>query len=167
VATDDRFSGHVVWIPTGEARGTLPFGLFRVPNLIGLGLAIVSEALWLLLYRPPLFQKGGLWIVLISSALITLVAVTFLQIPLQVGVGRLIGENVLAAMLLVAGIPAILLSGLVQEGAKLVPVVVAWLNSGRKMDAHTGLLIGAVAGAGFGIFEALWAHNMIFAGGWS
>jgi uncharacterized membrane protein YhfC len=30
-----------------------------------------------------------------------------------------------------------------------------------------GLAIGAVAGAGFGIFEAQWIHNVIFAAGWN
>jgi RsiW-degrading membrane proteinase PrsW (M82 family) len=69
--------------------------------------------------------------------------------------------------ILLAGIPQILLSGLVQEGAKLVPVVAYWRRSGKNIDPRLGLAIGAVAGAGFGIFEAQWAHNLIFASGWT
>ena len=69
--------------------------------------------------------------------------------------------------ILLAGIPQILLSGLVQEGSKLVPVVVYWRRSGKNIDPRLGLAIGAVAGAGFGIFEAQWAHNLIFASGWT
>ena len=69
--------------------------------------------------------------------------------------------------ILLAGIPQILLTGLVQEGAKLVPVVVYWRRSDRNLDPKLGLAIGAVAGAGFGIFEAQWAHNLIFASGWT
>ena len=69
--------------------------------------------------------------------------------------------------ILLAGIPQILLTGLVQEGAKLVPVVVYWRRSDRNLDPKLGLAIGAVAGAGFGIFEAQWAHNTIFASGWT
>jgi RsiW-degrading membrane proteinase PrsW (M82 family) len=76
-------------------------------------------------------------------------------------------QEVLARWILLAGIPQILLSGLVQEGAKLVPVVVCWWRSGRNIDPKLGLAIGAVAGAGFGIFEAQWAHNTIFASGWT
>jgi RsiW-degrading membrane proteinase PrsW (M82 family) len=69
--------------------------------------------------------------------------------------------------MLLASIPQILLTGLVQEGAKLVPVVVYWWRSGRSIDPKLGLVIGAVAGAGFAIFEAQWAHNLIFASGWT
>ena len=69
--------------------------------------------------------------------------------------------------LLLAGIPAILLSGLVQEGSKLVPVVIYWWRKGRNIDPKLGLAIGAVAGAGLGVFEAMWVHNNIFAAGWS
>jgi RsiW-degrading membrane proteinase PrsW (M82 family) len=69
--------------------------------------------------------------------------------------------------LLLAGIPLMLLTGLVQEGAKLVPVVVYWRRSDRNLDPKLGLAIGAVAGAGFAIFEAQYAHNLIFASGWT
>ena len=65
------------------------------------------------------------------------------------------------------GIPVVLLSGLVQEGAKLLPSVVYWWHKGRNIDPKLGLSIGAMAGAGFGIFEAQWIHNTIFASGWS
>jgi RsiW-degrading membrane proteinase PrsW (M82 family) len=69
--------------------------------------------------------------------------------------------------LLLAGIPGVLLSGLVQEGAKLVPIVVYWWRKGRNIDPKLGLAIGAVAGMGFGVFEAVWVHNIIFASGWT
>ena len=69
--------------------------------------------------------------------------------------------------ILLAGIPQVLLGGLVQEGSKLVPVVVYWWRSGKSIDPKLGLAIGAVAGAGFGIFETQWALNAIFASGWT
>ncbi len=68
--------------------------------------------------------------------------------------------------ILLAGIPQILLSGLVQEGSKLVPVVIWWLGEDRVLKPKTGLAVGAVAGAGLGVFEAVWVHNGIFAAGW-
>jgi len=55
----------------------------------------------------------------------------------------------------------------VQEGAKLVPVVVYWRGSGKNIDPKLGLAIGAVAGAGFAIFEAQYIHNVIFFYGWT
>ena len=139
--------------------------------LLGIGLAIVFGAIWLVGYWPPLFKKPWLWAVLVGSAILTWTAVSFIQIPLQVWSGQALNhfwsQEVLIRWLLLAGIPAILLSGLVQEGSKLVPVVIYWWRKGRSIDPKLGLAIGAVAGVGFGIFEAQWAHNLIFASGWS
>lgn len=81
--------------------------------------------------------------------------------------GHFWSQEVLERWILLSGIPTMLLTGLVQEGSKLVPVVVYWRRSDRNIDPKVGLAIGAVAGAGFGIFEAQWAHNAIFASGWT
>jgi RsiW-degrading membrane proteinase PrsW (M82 family) len=139
--------------------------------LIAIGLALVFGAIWLVGYWPPLFKKYWLWAVLVGSAVLSLVAVSFIQIPLQALTGQLLGsiwsQEVLVAWLLLAGIPQILLSGLVQEGAKMVPMVVWWWRSEKSIDPRLGLVIGAVAGAGLGVFEAIWAHGRIFAAGWT
>jgi len=138
---------------------------------IAIGLAIAFGAVWLACYRPPLFKKPWLWAVLVSSAFLTLAAVSFIQIPLQIWAGQALShfwsQEVLMRWILLAAIPSILLTGLVQEGSKLVPVVAYWRRSGKNIDPKLGLAIGAVAGAGFGIFEAQWAHNLIFASGWT
>jgi RsiW-degrading membrane proteinase PrsW (M82 family) len=142
---------------------------FQNPSAWGIGLAIAFGAVWLAGYRPPLIKKLGLWAVLVSSAFLTLAAVCFIQIPLGVWAGQALNhfwsEDVLMRWILLAAIPSILLSGLVQEGSKLVPVVVYWRRNGKNIDPKLGLAIGAVAGAGFGIFEAQWALNTIFAQG--
>jgi len=139
--------------------------------LIGIGLAIVFGAIWLLGHWPPLFKKHWLWTVLVGSAILSVAAVSFIQIPLQVLVGQALGhfwsQEILISWILLAGIPQILLSGLVQEGAKMVPMVVWWWRNDRNIDPRLGLAIGAVAGAGLGIFEAVWVHNQIFAAGWT
>jgi len=144
---------------------------FANPNIVGIGLALVFGAVWLVGYWPPLFKKHWLWVVLIGSAILSLAAVSFIQIPLQILAGQALGhfwsQEVLLRWILLAGIPQILLSGLVQEGAKLVPVVICWWRMGRRIDPKLGLVIGAVAGVGFGTFEAVWAHNTIFAQGWT
>jgi RsiW-degrading membrane proteinase PrsW (M82 family) len=144
---------------------------FQNPSAWGIGLAIAFGAVWLACYRPPLFKKPWLWAVLASSAFFTLAAVCFVQIPLQTWAGQALGhfwsQEVLIRWILLAAIPQIFLSGLVQEGAKLVPVVVYWQRSDRNIDPKLGLAIGAVAGAGFGIFELQWVHNLIFASGWT
>ncbi len=143
---------------------------FTNPSMVGIGLAILFGAIWLAGYWPPLFKKPWLWAVLVSSAILSLTAISFVQIPLQLWTGQALGyfwsEEILLSWLLLAGIPQILLSGLVQEGSKLVPIVVWWWRKGRNITPKLGLAIGAVAGAGFGVFEAVWVHNMIFASGW-
>jgi len=144
---------------------------FMPPNVWGLGLAILFGVIWLVPYWPPLFKRYWLWAVLVVSAFLALAAVAFIQIPLQGLVGQVLGrfwsQEVLLGWILLAGIPQILLSGLVQEGAKMVPMVIWWWRNGRNIDPKLGLVIGAVAGAGLGIFEAVWAHNQIFAAGWT
>jgi len=138
---------------------------------IAIGLAIGFGAVWLAGYRPPLFKKPWLWAVLVSSAFLTLAAISFVQIPLQTWTGQALNHfwSAESSMrwILLAGIPLMLLTGLVQEGAKLVPVVVYWQRSDRIIDPKLGLAIGAVAGAGFAIFEAQYIHNVIFSYGWT
>ena len=136
---------------------------FADPSVWGVGLAVVFGAVWLITYRPPLFRKPWLWVVLPASAIITLIAVAFIQIPLR----HLLSQEIVLRRLLLAGVPVLLLGGVVQEGAKLVPVVAWWWRKGKNIDPKLGVAIGATAGVGFGIFEAQWIHNHIFASGWS
>jgi len=150
---------------------------FYYPNilwtqlLIGIGLAIVFGAVWFAPYWTPILKKPWAWAVLAGSAMLSLVAVTFVQIPLQAWAGQALGhfwsQETIMRWLLLASVPQILLSGLVQEGSKLLPVVVYWWRKGRNIDPKLGLAIGAVAGLGLGVFEAVWVHNTIFASGWS
>jgi len=131
---------------------------FQNPSAWGIGLAIAFGAVWLAGYRPPLFKRPWLWAVLVSSAFLTLAAISFIQFPLQAWTGQALNHfwspEILMRWILLTGILSVLLTGLVQEGAKLVPVVVYWWRSGKNIDPKLGLAIGAVAGAGFGIFEA-------------
>jgi len=139
--------------------------------LLGIGLGIVFGAIWFAPYWTPILKKPWAWAVLAVGAFLSWAAVAFIQIPLQIWAGQALGhfwsQEVLISWLLLAGIPQILFSGLVQEGSKLVPVVVYWWRKGRNIDPKLGLVIGAVAGLGLGVFEAVWVHNTIFASGWS
>jgi hypothetical protein len=139
--------------------------------LIAVGLAIAFGAIWLLVHQPPLFKRPWLWVVAVVSAFLTLLAITFVQIPLQTWTGEgmfnLWGQETVINWIWVTSIPPILLSGLVQEGAKMVPMVAWWWNGNRTLDPRLGLAIGAIAGAGFGIYEAFWVHANIFGAGWT
>ncbi len=139
--------------------------------LLGIGLSLVFGAIWFAPYWTPILKKPWAWAVLAGSAILAWTAVAFIQIPLQYLTGQALNhfwsQEVLTRWILLAGIPQILLSGLVQEGAKLAPIVTYWWRSDRNIDPKLGLAIGAVAGLGFGVFEAVWAHNTVFAAGWS
>ena len=56
---------------------------FANPSALGIGLAVYFGAIWLTPYYPPLFKKPFLWVVMVVSAFLALVAVAFVQIPLQ------------------------------------------------------------------------------------
>ena len=103
---------------------------FQNPSAWGIGLAITFGSVWLACYRPPLFKRPWLWAVLVSSAILTLTAISFIQVPLQVWTGLALihfwSQEVLVRWILLMGIPAILLSGLVQEGQKWCQ----WLYTG-------------------------------------
>ncbi|OGO17587.1 MAG: hypothetical protein A2Z15_08600 [Chloroflexi bacterium RBG_16_50_11] len=139
--------------------------------LVSIGLAIAFAVIWLLGFQPQINKKQGLYLVAIVGALLTVLATTFVQIPLQQYTGEAIESawsmDTIVDWLLLAAVPSILISGLVQEGAKMIPMVFWWQRSGRKLNPKTGLIIGAMAGAGFGVFEAIWVHNQIFMSGWT
>ena len=139
--------------------------------LVAIGLGLAFGAIWLFFYRPPMFTKPGLWLVAVVGAFLTWTAIAFIQIPLQTWTGQALlhfwDELTLTRWLLLATIPQILLSGLVQEAAKLVPVIFYWWRSHWSFSPTFGLIAGAVAGAGFGVFEAVWVHNTMFVSGWT
>ena len=145
---------------------------FSNPNFTAMGIAIVMGIIWYAAYRPPV--RGGygfLWLVMAASAILTLLAIVTIQMPLQALVGQLLtrafAPDILVTWLYILGIPQVALSGLVQEGSKMIPMLFIWQRSERNLDAKVGLLIGAAAGLGFGVFEALWTLNQAYAAGWT
>jgi hypothetical protein len=150
----------------------MAIGSFFVdPSAWGIGLALVFGAIWLAALKPGYLKSPAPWLVFLAGAALLAPSIAWIQAPLQTWVGnRLIqwlGLTTYRNRIWFTAIPVVLLSGLVQEGAKLAPVVTYWLTKHRTIDARLGLTIGALAGAGFGIVEAQWALNSIFAAGWS
>ncbi len=109
--------------------------------------------------------------IMVISAFLALLAASFIQIPWQLTTGRALvgfwGEDAVMRNVLVMGIPAVLISGFVQEAAKLAPILFLYKRRGSRITPLTGLMMGAAAGAGFAVFEAQWVHNMMLASGWS
>jgi RsiW-degrading membrane proteinase PrsW (M82 family) len=139
--------------------------------LLGIGLAIAFGVIWLLGFMPPIIKKPWLWLVAVVAAFLTMLAITFVQIPLQywtgLGLQHFWDQNTLMNWFLLTGLPSVLISGLVQEAAKMVPIYFWWWRSDKKLDPKMGLMIGAIAGAGFGIFEAFWVNSQVFMAGWT
>ncbi len=144
---------------------------FSHPTIWGIGLAIGFGTVWLACYRPPFLSKPWLWAVLVAGAVLSPIAIAVVSYPVRyavsAGYALLWNPETINRWALLASIPSMFLVGLVREGFKLVPLVVVWWRKGWAVDPKLGLITGAVCGAGFGIVEAMWMHNYIFATGWS
>jgi hypothetical protein len=139
--------------------------------LIGIGLALVFTAFWLAGHWPPLFKKHWLWGVAIFSAFFTVLAIVFVQIPLQIWADDASNHFWDAGTIwdwwLLIALPQLVARGLVQEGARMVPIVFWWWRSGKAITPGMAMAIGALAGAGFGIFDATHVHLQVFGAGWT
>lgn len=150
---------------------------FNYPNsqwdtvLIGIGLALGFTAFWLAGHWSSLFKNRWLWGVAVFSALFTVLAIVFVQIPLQIWADEASRHfwdaGTMLDWWLLISIPQLLVRGLVQEGAKMVPMAFWWWRNDRVITPKAGLMIGAVVGAGFGLFEALHVHLQVFSAGWT
>ena len=136
---------------------------FANPSVLGWSLAIIFGAIWLACYRPPLISKPWLWAVFFGGAILAPVAIVITSFPIGYGISKLLtyfwNQQTVDSWSWLLSIPSIFIFGLVWEGAKLVPVGIYWWRKNRELEPKLGLLIGAVAGAGFGILEAQWAIN--------
>jgi len=136
---------------------------FANPSVLGWGLAVIFTAIWLACYRPPLLSKPWLWVVLVVGAILAPVAMVITFFLVGPGIFKLYSllwsPEVIQQFAWLVSIPSIFIVGLVWEGAKLVPVGVYWWRKNRKIEPKLGLLIGAVAGAGFGLLQAQWTIN--------
>ncbi|MFC1872952.1 PrsW family glutamic-type intramembrane protease [Chloroflexota bacterium] len=139
-------------------------------TLSGLLLAVLFGGIWLLIIRPPLLRRIDAWLLLLGSALVTWTAISFIQLPLQNYLGQwlveLLGLKIMT-WLLIAGIPTILIGGLTQEAAKMLPAILFRMKNRQMFTPGTGLMLGAMIGIGFGVFEAVWVNSSMFQSGWT
>jgi hypothetical protein len=140
------------------------------PSGWGIGIALALGAIWLGAFAPPVHKRPWLWAVLAGGAVLFGPTIAFIQVPLQFGANQALlhfwDQATLQQHLLLAGIPAILFTGLVQEGLKLVPPLV-YRKYKHPISNRDALILGAVAGAGFGTLEAVWGLNTVFASGFT
>ena len=141
---------------------------FRNPSPWGIGIALAFALFWLLLYRPPLFRQPAAWLALAGGALAGMLATAFMLGPLNglLRVDQYIQEGQTGRLLL-GGLLLVIAGGAIHESAKLLPVWLVWRRGGKTLEPRMGLLLGAAAGIGFGLLEAQWVHNLLFATGWN
>ena len=140
---------------------------FSYVTLSGSGLSLLFGLLWLLLYRPPLFKQPRLWLVMLGGALAGMLAVSVIQTPLSSLINNLWQEGAGLGRLLLVGVLSVVMIGLVQEGAKLIPLLVLRRRQGGQMGEQQGLSAGAVSGFGYGFLETFYVMNFLFASGWN
>ena len=137
---------------------------------IAVAVALFFGAVWMIFYRQPRFNNGWPLGVMVFSAFFTLVTIAFIQLPLQSYIDQGFTNTwdalTIRDWLLLAGLPIVLISGLVQEGAKMVPMVLWWRRR-KNLDPKMGLAIGAIAGFGFGVFEAFTINTYVIGSGWT
>lgn len=145
--------------------------IFANPSVPGVLLALAFGGTWLAILAPLYWRKSVAWTIFIAGAALFVPAIVWVQAPLQreIGLGEVsaFGPVYVQTHALLMAVPVVLITGIVQEGAKFLPAFFYWLLHGEQIDLKVGLSLGAVAGAGFGIIEAQWVLNSIFAGGWS
>ncbi len=134
-------------------------------------LAALFAAPWLVCFAWGWLARRWLWVAFGAAALLFPLSIALVQVPIQGAVGAvtlsLLGPAGVGRYLLLAGAPAVAMSGIVQEGAKLLVTLLALRGLGARSDRRAGLAVGAAAGAGYGAMEAFWVFNLIFAAGWS
>ena len=140
---------------------------FRYVTLSGSGLSLLFALLWLLLYRPPLFKQPRLWLVMLGGALAGVLAVSAIQTPLSSLINQLWHKDAGVGRLLLVGLLSVVTIGLVQEGAKLLPLLVLRRQQGGQLEEQQGFSAGAVAGFGYGFLETFYVMNFLFDTGWN
>jgi RsiW-degrading membrane proteinase PrsW (M82 family) len=144
---------------------------FADPSFWGISLAIVFGLVWIVPLAPRKLNLIPAWLVLLLGAAVFAPCIVWLQIPLQDWISDLLiakmGSEEAMQHLFITSLPIVLMSGIIQEGAKMLPTISFWLFKNRKISPKLGLTMGAMAGAGFGILEGQWITNMIFASGWT
>ena len=143
---------------------------YNNPSGWGIGIALALGAVWLGSFAPPVHKRPWLWAVLAGGAVLFGPTIALVQFPMQLGANQALhrfwNQATLEQHMLLAWIPAVLFTGLVQEGLKLVPALI-YMRYKHPISNRDALILGAVAGAGFGIFEAVWIFNTAFAQGFT
>lgn len=140
------------------------------PYPLGWALAAVLGVFWLtVLARPGWWRLVAIYPAVALGAALFAPSIAWVQVPLQTATGNLLAtqfdQAALKTHLLLLGVPQILESGIVQEAAKLLALVVVTLLF--RPRGGSVVRVGAAVGLAYGAFEAAWVFGLVFAAGWT
>jgi hypothetical protein len=134
-------------------------------------LAAGFAAPWLCLLARGRLRRPWVWVTLLLGAVVFPLSIAWVQVPIQNGINALyratLAVGAIERLVLLTGVPLVLMSGLVQEPAKLGISIAGLHLVGEPRVARAALALGAAAGAGYGAMEAFWVFNNIFATGFT
>ena len=162
---DQKLTVELIRDPFAERRvRSRPSGDFlstQISRLPLYGFYALVCAIWLLFLGRSAYRNGWAYLLfVVGGALYPVIYIS--QVPLQ----EFYGKNILmpslqsGGSLMIMGIPPALLSGLIQESLKLLPLYLfaIW----KKPKALVLISLGAFIGAGFGFVEAGHLTGAIF-----
>ncbi|MEJ2212097.1 MAG: YhfC family glutamic-type intramembrane protease [Anaerolineae bacterium] len=148
-----------------------PLDLVGVPDWRSALLALAFAAPWFLLLAGRWLRRPWLWVVAVAGAVLFSLSIAWVQVPIQQALNDLylhsLSMDVIQRYVLLLGAPLVLVAGLVQEVAKFLGAVAGLHLDRRPHVARAGLAFGAAAGAGYGVAEAFWVLNQVFAAGFT
>jgi len=140
------------------------------PSLYGILLSILFGIIWLVPLKVWKWRGRWLWLG-IAGVILFAPSIAWVQVPIQSAITQAFmsyfGRETINRQILWLGLPIIITSGLVQELAKLLPVIIYRVLHRNPLSPVQGISAGAITGAGYGVFESQWALNSIFASGWT
>jgi hypothetical protein len=134
-------------------------------------LALAFAAPWLILLAGRWLRNFWVWVILVVGALLFPLSIAWVQVPIQRAINalylRALPLETIQRYLFIAGVPPVLVAGLVQEAVKFGDAVAGLYLVREPRSPRAGLAMGAAAGAGYGAMEAFWVFNQIFASGFT
>jgi hypothetical protein len=148
-----------------------PLDFVGVPDWRSAILTLAFAAPWLILLAGRWLRHIWVWLAVALGALLFPLSIAWVQVPIQQAINslwlRTLPVETIQHYLLLTGLPVVFVAGLVQELTKYGDAVAGLYLVRDSHSPRAGLALGAAAGAGYGVMEAFWLLNQIFASGFT
>ena len=144
-----------------ESRpGPPPFSFGRMVTQIPQYVVFVLAGLvGMLLFSGGLLRQGTIWLAMLVGG-IAVVVVALVQVPLQEYLfAQVYRPRMQGGMAIFWGLVAVLPAGVIQEGLKLLGILL--LRRWRRFPIEASMAVGAAVGAGLGVIEAAYIQTVV------